>query len=103
MTDNRHVATRAIQAAVKGRQQEVLLGLGIDWEGGSPHIRCPYPKHDDANPSWRWDAKRTGAFCTCIDGSHSIFDVVIAREGIDFERAKIRVAELLVRSDLIRE
>jgi hypothetical protein len=102
MTDGRYVPTRAIQTAVKGREQEVLAKLEIDWASGNPHICCPYPSHVDKNPSWRWDPEKAQAFCTCIEKSHSIFDVVKAREGLDFEGAKIRVAQLLGLDDLIR-
>jgi hypothetical protein len=101
MSGNRHVATRAIQAAVKGHEVEILDSLEIDWRNGQPHITCPYPTHEDHEPSWRWDDKKACAFCTCIDKSHSIFDVVGAREGIAFEAAKIRVAEMLGREELI--
>ena len=42
------------------------------------------------------------AYCTCIDRSHSIFDVVMRRQSTAFEAAKLRVAEILGRHDLIR-
>jgi hypothetical protein len=55
----------------------------------------------------RWDVKKDRAFCTCIEaGGHksdSIFDVTMKVVGLDFEAAKIRVAELIGRIDLIRE
>ena len=98
----RQVLTRAIQAAVKGREPDVLRGLDIAWQDGKPHIRCPYPPHADENPSWRWDEQKARAFCTCITKSHSIFDVVMAIKGIDFEAAKVIVAQLLGRDDLVR-
>jgi hypothetical protein len=103
MTDNRHIPTRAIQAAVKGREPEILRSLEIGWEGGNPHIHCPYPSHGDKNPSWRWDEQKARAFCSCIEKSHSIFDVAMAVKGIDFEGAKVQVAQLLGREDLIQE
>ena len=104
MTDaGRYVPTRAIQSAVKGREYEVLDALGIDWCKGRPHVCCPYPDHDDTDPSWRWNAKKARAYCTCIDGSDSIFDVVMKMRGGDFEAAKLFVAETIDRPDLIRE
>ena len=101
MSAERWVATRAIQEAVKGRESEVLPALGIPWDDGAGHITCPYPDHADDNPSWRWDERKARAHCTCVGRSHSIFDVVMRREGIDFEAAKLRVAEILGRDDLI--
>jgi hypothetical protein len=96
------VRTADIRAAVKGRESEVLEALGIDWRSGRPHIECPYPDHTDSNPSWRWNAQRAQALCTCIDKADSVFDVVIKVRAVDFEDAKILVAEFLHRDDLIR-
>jgi hypothetical protein len=103
MTGNRHVSTPAIQTVVKGREPEILRRLEIGWEGGNPHIHCPYPSHGDKNPSWRWDEQKARAFCTCIEKSHSIFDVVMAVKGIEFAAAKVLVAQLIGREDLIRQ
>jgi hypothetical protein len=97
----------AIREAVSGRETEVFAALGIQWGGTSGHIACPYPDHPDHDPSWRWDDKRKLAFCTCIgtrpgeDKAHSIFAVVAAKEGLDREAAKARVAEIIGRADLI--
>src|SRR5262249_24140101 len=68
--------------------------------GKSSHIRCPYPDHEDQHPSWRWNDAKSRAHCTCTP-SASIFDVVCKVKGIDFEAAKIWVAETIGRSDLI--
>jgi len=99
-----YVATTDIRVAIRGRETDILDGLGIDWKPrkARPHIHCPYRDHADGNPSWRWDALKARAFCTCTK-SDSIFDVLMKIEGIDFDRAKIRAAELLKRSDLIKE
>src|SRR5918996_2035492 len=102
MSAERWVATRAIQEAAKRRESDVLQALGIPWDDGAGHITCPYPDHADDNPSWRWDDRKARAHCTCVGRSHSIFDVVMRREGIDFEMAKLRVAEILGRHDLIK-
>jgi hypothetical protein len=101
-TDDRYVFAKDIQTAVKGREIEILDKLGIRWRDGKPHIHCPYRDHTDNNPSWKWDQQKSRAICTCTN-SDSIVDVVIKVENLDFGRAKIRVAELLGRSDLIRE
>ena len=95
------VPTGAIQHAVVGRENEILAALGIRWTGGSQHINCPYPDHADNHPSWRWDAAKRRAFCTCTK-SGSIFDVVCKMKEVSFEAAKIIVAEMIGRADLIR-
>src|SRR6516165_5819298 len=99
----RFVRTREIRAAVKGRESDILDALGIAWRNGRPHITCPYPDHDDHDPSWRWHAKSDRAFCTCITDrkSDGIFDVVMKMKATGFDAAKIIVAELLRRNDLI--
>ena len=97
-----YVATRAIQSAVRGREAEVLDRLGIDRQAGCTHIRCPYPDHTDVSPSWRFNNDKRRAYCTCIERSHSIFDVAAKMRGGDFEAAKLFVAEAIGRGDLIR-
>jgi hypothetical protein len=104
MTPERYVPTAPLQQAVRGRETEVLEALRIPWQGGSRHITCPYRDHSDENPSWRWDGRKARAFCTCIEqrGGHSILNIVMRVERIEFEAAKLRVAEILGREDLIR-
>ena len=97
-----YVKTRAIKEAVRGQEARVLDALSIPWEDGAPHIHCPYPDHDDESPSWRWDQGNAQAHCTCIEKAHSIFDVLAKLEGTDFDAAKIRVAEIIGRNDLVR-
>jgi hypothetical protein len=97
----RYVPTKAIRDAVKGREINVLSALGIHWDGKSSHIRCPYPAHEDQHPSWRWNQAKRRAHCTCTP-SASIFDVIGKVRGVDFEAAKIVVAEMIGCFDLIR-
>ena len=97
-----YVSIRPLFAALKGNEAELLNQLGIPWQSGRPHIRCPYRDHADSDPSWRWDASSAKAFCTCASGDHAV-DVVAKVLGLDFEAAKIRAAELIGRPDLIRQ
>ena len=99
---DRFVTTADILAAIKGHEPDVLDALNIRWRDGKPHVTCPYRDHDDNNPSWRWDDRKKRACCSCTP-SASILDVVMKVEGIDLAQAKVRTAELLNRSDLIRE
>jgi Toprim domain len=107
MSDDRYVQTAAIRQVVQGHEIAVLAALGIDWRPGCGHIDCPYADHGGRS-DWRWSERKRRAFCTCIGKragekrSHSLFDVVALKEGIDFEAAKIRVAEIIGRPDLIK-
>jgi hypothetical protein len=103
VAEDRYVRTQDIRDAVRGRETEVLKALGIACKDGASHSRCPYPDHEDANPSWRWDQAKARAFCSCIAGSHTILDVLAHCEGANFEIAKVRAAEILGRQDLIKE
>lgn len=95
-----YVKTKGIKAAADGREAEIARLVGIPWRGRD-HIRCPYPDHDDKDPSWRLMDSGL-VICTCCDGkAHSIFDAVMKVLGLDFEAAKMRVAEVLGRTDLI--
>src|SRR4051794_11475394 len=96
-----YVRTNDIIGAVKGREEIILDGLVPEWRHGRPHVRCPYPEHGGDN-DWRWDRRAGRAFCTCSLGD-SIFDVLMKCEGVDFEAAKIRVAETIGREDLIKK
>jgi Protein of unknown function (DUF3631)/Toprim domain len=105
----RYVPTAAIREAVRGRETDVLEAVGINWSQTSSKIRCPYPDHDDHEPSWRWDDERKVAFCSCIgirpgeNRAHSIFDVIGAKEGLGRKAATMRLAEIIGRPDLIIE
>jgi hypothetical protein len=105
MTADTHemfVPTASIRDAVAGREEEILKALGIQWSGNSTHIRCPYSDHPDNHPSWRWNAVNAQAHCTCTP-SASIFDVIGKIRGVDFEAAKIAAAEIIGRTDLLRQ
>lgn len=80
-------ASRAdIKDALRGKEVAVLNALGIGWsQSKRDHIKCPFPNHDDRNPSWRWDDTNAKYFCTCSQGS--IIDAVIAMRGGDFAEA----------------
>jgi hypothetical protein len=95
----RFVPTDAAKAAIRGREAEVVRAVGVPWNGRGDHVTCPDPAHTDRNPSWRL-MPNGSAVCTCRP-PHSVLDVIGYVEGLDFEAAKIRVAEILGRGDLI--
>jgi hypothetical protein len=94
----RYVPTVVARQAVEGREAEIIRALGIPWHGRD-HICCPYPNHPDKDPSWRL-MEDGRAVCTCSE-PHSIFDVAMRLEGIDFDAAKIRAIEVIGRDDLV--
>ncbi len=101
-SSDQFVRTAEIRLAVEGREEDVLDALGIPFRTarGKGHIDCPYPDHGGAN-DWRWDDQKRRARCTCLT-SAGILDVVMKCEAVDLEGAKLRVAEMIGRSDLIR-
>ncbi len=64
---------------IAGRETELLSALGIRWQDSlGRKIRCPFPDHTDADPSWRWDPKKLpkpGWHCSC--GGGDIIDAAI--------------------------
>ena len=78
----------------------MLAALGIDWRSGRPAITCPYPRHADGSPSWRWDP---GAACILLVYREIRFNF---RRGDEpqrrssFDDAKLHVAQILGREDL---
>ena len=100
MTEERYVQTGEIRSAVEGREETVLDALSIPFRNGKPHIDCPYTSHGGTN-DWRWDDKKSRARCTCTGGD-SIFDVVMKCEGVEFEEAKVYVAEAIGSQHLIK-
>ena len=98
----RYVVTRDAQAAVQGREVEIVNALGIPWRAGLSHIDCPYPNHGGKH-DWRLN-KSGRAICTCTSGkTDSVFDIAGKVEGLDFEASKVRCIEIIDRADLIRE
>jgi hypothetical protein len=101
-----YVKTSSIMAAVRGRELEVLGAVGIESQGGRGHIRCPYADHGGDN-DWRWDNEKKLAYCSCIGRragekrAHTIIRVVAVKEDLKFEGAKVRIAKIIGRSDLI--
>jgi hypothetical protein len=103
---DRYVASAAAKALVRGREVELLRTAGVDWppRDGASHRECPYPFHDDNDPSWRL-LDNGKAICTCCEGrAHSVFDVLVHLGlAANYEEAKLVAAQLLGREDLISE
>ncbi|MGW8787135.1 DUF927 domain-containing protein [Heyndrickxia sporothermodurans] len=98
-----YVTTKDANAAVKGREVEILNAIGIPWRAGQrDHIRCPYPDHGGAS-DWRL-LKNGRAICSCTgDHTDSVFDIVGKVEGLDFEASKVRCVGIIGRGDLVRQ
>jgi hypothetical protein len=101
-TVEQFIPTAEIRRAVSGRELEILTELGIARTAGAQHINCPYPTHADGHPSWRWDASKACAFCTCTR-SDSIFDVIMKVRQVGFEQAKLFCAQIIGRNDLVKQ
>lgn len=82
-----------IHEEIAGREGEILAALGIQPDPRGRHRRCPFPAHDDRNPSWRWDHLKARFYCSCSSGS--AIDAAALMLGLD-DRGAIRwVREIL--------
>ena len=59
-----------LKRELDGREVSLLRWLGISWPPlrRAKHINCPFPGHDDKNPSWRWDQRKKAWFCSKCGG-----------------------------------
>lgn len=84
-----------IQERIRGKEEELLQKLGIQLNGRK-HITCPFPDHDDQDPSWRWDSNKKLAYCTCQQGKPMpTLEVVMRMRGADFAAAASWCEEVL--------
>ena len=84
---------------VRGRETAILDAIGVtEWRKttGSNHARCPFPDHDDKNPSWRWDKSINKWTCTCVNGVwRDVYDAVERMKGLGKREAFFLVRELV--------
>ena len=80
-------SNRDLHSEIRGRELENIRALSIPWPPGkrATHIHCPLPSHNDRNPSWRWDARKSRYHCTC--GGGNVIDLAMAILGLDFAGA----------------
>jgi hypothetical protein len=57
--------------AIRGREDEIYSRFVPPKRR---HTRCPFPSHEDRNPSFRLDSRTGRWFCTC--GSGDVFDFI---------------------------
>ncbi len=74
-----------LKRELDGREVSVLRWLGIGWppERRAKHINCPFPGHEDKNPSWRWDQRKKAWFCSKCGGG-DILRALQEMRGIGF-------------------
>ena len=75
---------QSLKAKLEGREAELLRWIGIPWPPAKgKHINCPFPGHDDKNPSWRWSDTKRAWFCSQCGGG-DILAAVKRMKGVDF-------------------
>ena len=62
-----------------GEELEILARLDIWNADNRRHRTCPFPDHEDKNPSWRWDSGKSRWFCTC--GHGDVIDAIARKLG----------------------
>jgi hypothetical protein len=97
-TQTRKRDAAAVKKELQGREIELLNHLGIDWAPKKrTHINCPFPDHDDKNPSWRWDDAGSRFFCTCAPQGGDVFDVCARLNGWGLAEALAYVEDVFLR------
>ncbi|ADP70325.1 protein of unknown function DUF927 [Rhodomicrobium vannielii ATCC 17100] len=78
----------SVKADLAGRELDILRWIGIAWPPArrQTHIHCPFPGHDDKNPSWRWDTRKKAWFCSQCGGG-DILHAVERMKGLSFQKA----------------
>jgi putative DNA primase/helicase len=77
-----------VKADLAARELDILRWIGIAWPPArrQTHIHCPFPGHDDKNPSWRWDTRKKAWFCSQCGGG-DILHAVERMKGLSFQEA----------------
>jgi len=90
-----------VKLAMRGREAEILpaicpeLGEAIE-ATGTKHVHCPFPDHDDKDPSFRIDNDNgCRAYCTCDAGKGDAIDLICRLRGCDFKGAMELIADYL--------
>ena len=82
---------RDIHDEIRGHELTIIRALGIHWppKNHATHINCPFPDHDDKDPSWRWDSRKNRFYCSRDHGvgGNSAVDAVRLMHGCDFNTA----------------
>ncbi len=86
--------TGRIRAVEARHAEQILRAIGAEPTGGSSHMRCPMPGHDDRNPSFRYDPKAARCFCSCRTEGITLTDVVAEVRGLDFMQAVREVSQI---------
>nr|WP_251134144.1 DUF927 domain-containing protein [Rhodomicrobium sp. Az07] len=78
----------SVKADLAGRELDILRWIGIAWPPArrQTHIHCPFPGHDDKNPSWRWDTRKKAWFCSQCGGG-DVLHAVERMRGLSFQEA----------------
>jgi len=62
---------------IEGRELLVLSAVGIvPPKRRDEKMRCPFPDHEDKDPSWRWEERQNRYFCSCYPTSGDVLDII---------------------------
>ncbi len=81
--------TERLRRVEKANADRILAAIGANSQVGKRHQHCPFPDHEDRNPSFRYDPDSGLVFCTCLDRQGtSLTDALIKAQGLaDFNSA----------------
>ncbi len=88
--------TERLRIVEESHADKILAAIGAKPQTGKKHQRCPFPDHEDKNPSFRYDADANRIFCTCLpETGVSLTDALMKVRGLADFNAAVREIEAI--------
>ena len=88
--------TERLREVEKTHAESILAAIGAKPQVGKRHQRCPFPDHEDSNPSFRYDPDSGRVFCTCLEKQGaSLTDALMKARGLADFIAAVREIEAI--------
>ena len=88
--------TERLRRVEKANADRILAAIGANSQVGKRHQCCPFPDHEDSNPSFRYDPDSGLVFCTCLEKQGaSLTDALMKARGLADFNAAVRAIEAI--------
>ncbi len=96
--------TERLRAVEKSYAESILAAIGAKPQVEKHHQRCPFPAHEDRNPSFRYDPEIGRVFCTCLgEQGASLTDALMKARGIDDFNDAVREIEAITGERIVEK